>query len=62
MTEGKTGNQLSELITGEDVANMLQKWDMLERDNDQWTLRKALKIIRRRDISTQLKIYLATGK
>lgn len=62
MTEGKTGNQLSELITGEDVANMLQKWDMPERDNDQWTLRKALKIIRRRDISTQLKIYLATGK
>lgn len=62
MTEGKTGNQLSELITGEDIANMLQKWDMPERDNDQWTLRKALKIIGRRDISTQLKIYLATGK
>ena len=62
MTEGKTGNQLSEMITGEDVANMLQKWDMPERDNDQWTLRKALKIIGRRDISTQLKIYLATGK
>ena len=55
-------DQLSELETGEDVAIMFEKCNMLERDNDRRTLKEALQIIGRKDISKQLQIYLAAGK
>ena len=55
-------DQLSELETGEDVAIMFGKCNMLEADGDRRTLKEALQIIGRRDISTQLEIYLAAGK
>ena len=55
-------DQLSELETGEDVAIMFEKCNMLEWDNDRRTLKEALQIIGRRDLSTQLEIYLAAGK
>ena len=55
-------DQLSELETGEDVAIMFEKCNMLERDNDWRTLKEALQIIGRKDISKQLQIYLAAGK
>ena len=41
---------------------MFGKYNMLEWDNDRWTLKEALQIIGRGDLSTQLEIYLAEGK
>ena len=41
---------------------MFGKYNMLEWDNDRRTLKEALQIIGRRDIRTQLEIYLAAGK
>ena len=55
-------DQLSELETGEDVAIMFRKSNMLEGDDIWRTLKEALQIIGRRDIITQLEIYLAAGK
>ena len=55
-------DQLSELETGEDVKLMFETCNMLEWDNDRRTLKEALQIIGRRDLSTQLEIYLEAGK
>ena len=55
-------HQLSELETGEDVAIMFEKCNLLDGNDDRSTFKEALEIIGRRDISTQFEIYLAAGK
>ena len=55
-------DQLSELETGDDVAIMFGKCNMLEEGDSCRVLKEALQIIGRRDISKQLEIYLGAGK
>ena len=56
------GDQLSELETGEDVAIMFGKCNIQGGDDVRRALKEALQIIGRRDLTTQLEIYLAAGK
>ena len=55
-------DQISELETGEDVAIMFRKCNILEGEHGRRTLKEAFEIIGRRNISKQLEIYLAAGK
>ena len=55
-------DQLSELETGEDVAIVFRKCNILEVEHVRRTLKEALEIVGRRDISKQLEIYLAAGE
>ena len=55
-------DQLSELETGEDVAIIFRKCNILEVEHVWRTLKEALEIVGRRDISKQLEIYLAAGE
>ena len=55
-------DQLSELETGDDVAIMFGKCNMLEEGDGRRILKEALQIIQRRDISKKLEIYLGAGK
>ena len=54
-------DQLSELETGDDVAILFGKINMLEGDDGRRILKEALQIIGRRDIRKQFDIYLGAG-
>ena len=47
--------------TGEDVAIVLKKGNLLNDNIDQVALKKTLQIIGRNDLATKLEIYVAAG-
>ena len=55
-------DQLAELETGEDIAIMFKKCNLLEENYDRKTFKKSLQIIGRSDLTNALEIYLAAGK
>ena len=55
-------DQLAEFETGENVALILKKGNLLEDNKFRETFKKSLQIIGRNDIARNFKIYLAAGK
>ena len=53
---------LEELETGEDLEIVLEQDNLLEHDGDKKTFKKVLQSIGRKDMATQMEIYLAVGQ
>ena len=56
------GDELAELVTGEDVEIIFNEGNFLEDSDNRETFKEALKDIGRDDLATKFKIYLAAGK
>ena len=56
------GDELAELVTGEDVEIIFNEGNFLEDRDNRETFKEALKDIGRDDLATKFKIYLAAGK
>lgn len=56
------GDELAELVTGEDVEIIFSEGNFLEDRDNRETFKEALKDIGRDDLATKFKIYLAAGK
>ena len=55
-------NELTELVTGEDLEIFLEEQKYLEDGSNRNTFKKILQYIERADLAAKLKIYLAIGE